>query len=126
MSFAVTAIVGGGMALAGASVGTAALVGIAAGAAYNMNEQQKKANQLQEQAQNQAVAQAKQQATAVENQAQVDAANRVKNTKTANAADVLSRQQGGSAGAGAGTMLTGPQGIDMSSLALSKNTLLGM
>jgi len=126
MSFAVTAIVGGGAIAAGVSLGTAAAIGIGAAAAYNMNEQQKKANQLQEQAQNQAVKQAQQQATAVENQAQVEAANRVKNTKTANAADVLSRQQGIAGGAGAGTMLTGPQGIDMSSLALSKNTLLGM
>lgn len=112
----------------GISAATWAMIGAATAVAgvYVQNENMKKANDLQQQAQNQAVESAKKQATAVENQAQVDAANRVKNNKTANAAAALGNQAAGAAGAGGGTLLTGPQGIDPSSLSLSKSTLLGM
>lgn len=100
------------------------MVSVAAVAAYTIDKNMKKANDLQEKAQQTAVQQAQTQATAVENEAQNQAAQRVKNNKTANAAAVLGNQQPG--GASGGTMLTGPQGIDPTSLSLARNTLLGM
>lgn len=109
MSFAITAVV--------ATVATSA---------YLINKEQKRANELQEQAQQQAVRDAKAQATATENQAQVSAANRVKNNKTADASAIMADAQARMGAGGSGTMLTGPQGIDPSALSLSKSTLLGM
>jgi hypothetical protein len=74
----------------------------------------------QEQAQKQATDKASQQ-TRLSEQAQ-NAANR----KAPDAASILSAAtQSTQGGGGAGTMLTGPQGIDPNALALGKNTLLG-
>lgn len=80
---------------------------------------QEKAMQQQETAQKQQLEVAtKQQKSAEENM------NRA-NAKTADAGAILSAAQQASSGGGAGTMLTGPQGVDPNSLALGKNTLLG-
>jgi len=64
-------------------------------------------------------------ANALENQKQADEANNRANAKTpdsaaAMAANVLAGKAGQS-----GTMLTGPQGVDPTSLTLGKSTLLG-
>lgn len=74
----------------------------------------------QEAAQKQATDKANQQ-TRLSEQAQ-NAANR----KSPDAASILSAaQQSAQGGGGAGTMLTGPTGVDPNALALGKNTLLG-
>lgn len=47
------------------------------------------------------------------------------NAKAPDASNVLAKAQQDAKGGQSGTMLTGPQGIDPSMLALGKNTLLG-
>lgn len=113
----------------GISAATWAMIGAATAASvtvYNADKQAKKANEMQQQAQTQAIEQTKIQATATENQAQVQAAGRVKNNKSADASSIMADAQARMGGGGGGTMLTGPQGIDPAALSLSKNTLLGM
>ena len=65
------------------------------------------------------------QANALKQEKAADEANNRANQKSPDTkaiADAIS--QAGKAG-GSGTMLTGPQGIDLSALQLGKNTLLG-
>lgn len=102
------------------------MVGVAAGAVYNIDKNMKEANDLQAKAQKQAIADSEKQAKAVEMQAQASAAERVKANKTPDAAATMAAQSASARGANGGTMLTGPQGVDPSALSLSKNTLLGM
>lgn len=95
------------------SIALAALAGSTAVGLYSAN-QQKKAGE-------QAASEAKKAALATEQQAQ-QATNR-ENQKAPDAEALLKAAQG-KAGA-SGTMLTGPQGVDPTALALGKNTLLG-
>ena len=74
---------------------------------------------MQEDAQKQSVVQAQQQAT------QVDQANNNANKKQPNVSGILSAAQQAAKGGVGGTMLTGPQGVDPSTLTLGKSTLLG-
>jgi hypothetical protein len=90
----------------------AAVAVISAGAAYVSHEDQKKA-------QEQSVDQAKKTATAA------DEANNKANQKRANSSALLSSNQMAAKGGQAGTMLTGPSGVDPSALQLGKTTLLG-
>lgn len=97
-----------GIAAAAAVVGTGYSI-------YN-GEQQKSA---QEDAQKQA------KDTATKQAAQADQAMNKANQKTPDTSAIMSQAtQSGKAGA-SGTMLTGPTGIDSSSLTLGKSTLLG-
>lgn len=54
-----------------------------------------------------------------------EAFNRANQKKPDTSAILAAAQQAGKAGA-SGTMLTGPQGVDVNALSLGKNTLLGM
>jgi hypothetical protein len=73
--------------------------------------------------QKQAQAQAK---TEAEKQAKLsDIANNRANQKKADVAGLLKANQDAAGGGGSGTMLTGPSGVDVGSLNLGKNTLLG-
>tara|TARA_R110000787_G_scaffold72000_1_gene160432 strand:- start:148 stop:552 length:405 start_codon:yes stop_codon:yes gene_type:complete len=133
MSGVITAaIVGGGAYLATAGTalaigaGTAAAVGIGAGAMKNQYDQGKKAQASQERglvmqqnAQTEAVKQANAQA-----QTSQQAVNRA-NQQSPDTASIMSEAGQAAKGGGAGTMLTGPMGVDPNQLALGKNTLLG-
>ena len=80
---------------------------------------QQEAMRQQQTAQQQAYAQAeKAQQTSQQN------INRA-NQRQPDTAAILSQVQQSAAGGASGTMLTGPQGIDPSQLALGRNTLLG-
>jgi len=97
-----------------------AAVSIMAYQTYSANEQAKKANELQENAMNNATAAAKKQEVI-----QDQAFNKA-NAKTPDTSAIMSQAQQAAKGGGSGTMLTGSSGIDPTSLALSKNTLLGV
>ena len=105
----------------GISAATWAMVAAATTAAgvYVQNENARKANDIQEQA----MRNAKQ--AALKQEALSDQAFNKANAKTPDVASIMSGASQ-SARSGGGTMLTGPQGIDMSALNLGKNTLLGM
>ena len=103
------------------SGGTTAVLAAAAvvGTAYSVYSGERNAS-----AQKSAQEQARQNALRQEKAA--DEANNRANQKSADTVGAMSAaQQAGKAGA-SGTMLTGPQGIDPSTLNLGKNTLLGM
>lgn len=95
-------------------------VGVTAAGAYAANEKAKKANEIQEQA----MQNAKQ--AALKQEQQADQAFNKANAKTPDIASIMSGASQSARSGGGGTMLTGPQGIDPSVLNLSKNTLLGM
>lgn len=118
MAAIVSAAVGLGAYALGASALTALAVGVGT-AAVIQNDQQRKANNMQKDAMNQAQAAADKQA------AQQDQAFNRANQKTPDVASILAGAQQSAKAGGGGTMLTGPQGIDPSALALQKNTLLG-
>lgn len=103
----------GGMSLLAAPVGMQMSQGA------QMQEQQEKQlkqqNQAQQQAENRASNQARQ------NEQAMAAANR----RTPNVAGIMERAASQAAGGPAGTMLTGPMGVDPGQLQLGKNTLLG-
>lgn len=92
---------------------TAAIV--AGASAYNANQQKQQMKGAQYQAQQAALKQQKQA------EEQLNAANK---KKPDTMALLDSATQQGRAGQ-SGTMLTGPQGIDLNALSLGKNTLLG-
>lgn len=97
----------------------AAMIGMAvasaASSAYSTDQQRKSAHAAMDQASQQADAQAK----AADQQ--MNAANQKKPDTSA----ILSAIQQQGKGGVSGTMLTGPQGIDLSQLNLGKSTLLG-
>lgn len=74
---------------------------------------------------NQKAAQAENRNQAEKTAALADQANNKANQKTANGSALLTSNQLAGKGGQAGTMLTGAGGIDPSSLALGKTTLLG-
>ncbi|HEX7386252.1 MAG TPA: hypothetical protein VF285_03115 [Castellaniella sp.] len=105
-----------------ATIAAVAAVASVGATIYNGMEQKKSAGRAADQAEKAA----NQQAAAADKQAQQaeEGVNRA-NQKKPDVMGILSAaQQAGKAGA-AGTMLTGPQGIDPSALQLGKNTLLG-
>lgn len=57
--------------------------------------------------------------------AQADEANNRANQKSPDTKAILDAVTQSGKGGAAGTMLTGPQGVDLSALQLGKNTLLG-
>jgi hypothetical protein len=85
---------------------------VSAGSAIDSHNQQKKA-------QKQNIKQAKATATAA------DEANNRANQRRANSSALLSSNQMAAKGGQAGTMLTGPGGVDSNALQLGKTTLLG-
>jgi hypothetical protein len=97
----------------------------AAGTGYSIyaGEQGRKAQQdamaKQQQAQKQAAAAATSQAR--KSEMAMNAANRAQPDVSA----IMSAATKGAAGGPAGTMLTGPTGVDPNALSLGKNTLLG-
>ena len=111
-----------GLAL-GATAETAATVGaMAAGTAASTAlgvYQGQKAAGAQKSAQAQAAAQASSTAKAAD-----EANNRINQKRPDTVAILAANAQAGKGGQ-AGTMLTGPQGVDPSTLQLGKNTLLG-
>lgn len=102
MSWAVTAV--------------AAAVAVSAGVSYYNGQQQAAANRR-------AMDQAKANADRQAKQAEMEM-NRANQKQPDTNALLSAAQQSGRAGA-SGTMLTGPAGIDPSSLSLGKSTLLG-
>jgi len=133
MSGAVTAAVVGGAAYAATAgtalaltAGTAAAIGLGAGAMKNQYDQGKAAQAsaqqglaMQQKAQAEGVKQAEAQASM--SQQAVNKANRASPDTQA----IMSEAGQAAKGGGAGTMLTGPMGVDPNQLALGKNTLLG-
>lgn len=111
----------GAATVAAVVTATAAVAG--AGYAVYNGEQQRKAqgeanNKAQEAAKQQ---QANAEKTQTMQQEQINKAN----ARKPDVAAMLSGNEQAAKGGASGTMLTGPQGVDPSSLALSKNTLLG-
>jgi len=104
MSFAYTAV---------------AAVTVMAYGTYQANEQAKKSNALQKQAMDNA------QTNANKQFAQQEQAYNKANAKSPDVAAIMSQQSNSARGGQSGTMLTGPAGIDPTSLSLSKSTLLG-
>lgn len=114
----------------GASLALATAAGAAAGDALidKPQAQMKQAQEQQATAANQAVEAAQKQAEEATKVNQDIAAKL--GTPTARQPDIAARlygtkQQQGGPGSSASTMLTGPQGVDTTSLNLGKNTLLG-
>lgn len=103
--------------MSGGATAVMAVAAVAGAAvAYNNGQEQKSAAEK-------AAKQAEQNAAKQEQAA--DQATNQANQKKPNTAGILdAAAQAGKAGA-SGTMLTGPQGVDPSALALGKNTLLG-
>jgi hypothetical protein len=106
--------------------GTAAAIGLGAGAMKNQYDQGKAAQASQERglalqalAQNDAVKQADAQA-----QSSSQAVNRA-NRATPDTAAIMSEAGQAAKGGGAGTMLTGASGVNPNDLKLGKSTLLG-
>lgn len=93
----------------------AVAVGVTAGVSIYQGEQQRKA---QKQANSQALEASKRQADLA------DQANNRLNGKRPNMAAISAANAAGRGGAGS-TMITGPGGVDPSTLTLGKNTLLG-
>lgn len=89
-----------------------AAVAVAAGGAYVANENAQTARA-------DATANAEKTAKAAEE------ANNRANQKRTNASSLLSSNQMAAKGGQAGTMLTGPKGVDPNALQLGKSTLLG-
>lgn len=87
-----------------------------AGVAYSNGQEQKKSAEA-------SMNQAKANALKAEKQADQDN-NRINQKKPDTSAILAAASQAGKGGV-AGTMLTGPQGIDPNALSLGKNTLLG-
>lgn len=103
-----------------------ATVAVGAYSVYSSEKQAKAQASAQQQAQQQALQQQQQQATQAQQQAsQAQQAMNAQNQKQPNSGAILSRAQQAGRGGQSGTMLTGPQGVDPSSLTLGKNTLLG-
>jgi len=94
-------------------------VGTLAAGTIAANEQAKKSNALQKQAMDNA------QTNANKQFAQQEQAYNKANAKTPDVAAIMSQQSNSARGGQSGTMLTGPAGIDPTSLSLSKSTLLG-
>lgn len=95
----------------------------ATGYSIYAGEQGKKAQQdaMAKQAQAQQKAEAAATSQARKSQEAMNAANRAQPDVSA----IMSAATKGAAGGPAGTMLTGPTGVDPNALALGKNTLLG-
>ena len=110
MSFVVTAIVGASIAAAG--------VGYTIAAGEDAKKKQADALSRQQKAQTQAVNAA--QGQRKQSEMAVNQANR----QQPNVAGIMEAASAASSGA-AGTMLTGPTGVDPNSLALGKSSLLG-
>lgn len=106
----------------GISAATWAMIGAATAVAgtYVANENAKKANDIQAQAMQDA------KKAALKQEAQADQAFNKANAKSPDVASIMSGASQSARSGGSGTMLTGPQGIDMAALNLGKNTLLGM
>lgn len=106
---------------AGAAIGAG--LGGSSGMQYDTAEQGRKQQQSalnqQNEMQQQSLAQAQQQAQRQEQA--VNAANR----RAPVMANLLERAGGGAPGGGAGTMLTGPMGVNPADLQLGRSTLLG-
>ena len=100
----------------GASLMMSAAAGAGIGGMIDQYQAGKKAASLQEQAMSQAMAQQK---------AAADQAYNAANRKSPNIAGLLGSAMLASKGGNAGTMLTGPTGVDTKSLTLGRTTLLG-
>ena len=95
---------------------SAAVALVGAGVAYKNGQEQKKSAES-------SMNQAKASALKAEKQADQDA-NRLNQKKPDTAGILAAASQAGKGGV-AGTMLTGPQGVDPNALSLGKSTLLG-
>lgn len=102
--------------MSGGSTATAVMAVAGAAIAYQNGEDQKKAAQ---DAQYQAEQNANKQAAAA------DQAFNAANQQKPDVSGILAAQQQAGKQGASGTMLTGPTGIDPSTLTLGKNTLLG-
>ena len=106
--------------LAGIALGIgAAGTGYSIAAGENAKNKQAAALQKQEKAQTQAVNAA--QGQRKQSEMAINQANR----QQPNVSGIMEAASAASSGGGAGTMLTGPTGVDPNSLALGKSSLLG-
>lgn len=100
-------------------------ISAAVGTGYSIYQGEKAASQQEEalRQQQQAQTEAKAQATSQERRSQqaYNAANR----KSPDVGSIMAGAEQAAKSGGAGTMLTGPTGVDPNQLALGKNTLLG-
>jgi hypothetical protein len=115
------AVATGGASVAASTIAAYATAGAAIGdaAVDQPAAAQKKALEAQQTQSAAATAAAQKQATAAEE------ANNRANAKTPDVGAMLAANQQAAKAGGSSTMLTGPQGVDTSSLNLGKNTLLG-
>lgn len=104
-------------------VATAAMAVLGAYSAHSQSQQASKALDAQKTASDQATTQAKATAEAA-TKANDEATNRA-NPKAADLTAMSSSNALAAKGGASGTMLTGPQGVDPSTLLLGKTTLLG-
>ncbi len=100
-----------------------AAVAVSAGGAYISNKNSKKAQAQAREAQEQNLAASEK--TAASASAASAEANNKANQKRANSSALLSSNQMAGKGGQSGTMLTGPGGVDPSTLQLGRTTLLG-
>ena len=87
----------------------------AAGTAYSTDQARKGANNANDLSR----------ANALKNQQAADEANNAANARSPDGAAAAARNAMSAQAGQSGTMLTGPSGVDPSSLTLGKNTLLG-
>lgn len=99
-------------------IGEAALIVSAISAAYGIYSGERSSS-MQE------AAQSKAKKAALQQQRASDEANNRANQKTPDVNAILSAAQQSAKGGPAGTMLTGPSGVDPGALSLGKSTLLG-
>ena len=103
------------------AIAAAAIIGavsMVANAGYSIYEGERAADR-QKDAQRQSMAQAKQTAQSA------DEANNRANQKRPNANAILAAAQQAAKGGMGGTLLTGPQGVNLGEMSLGKSTLLG-
>lgn len=105
-----------------AGIGAAAAVG---STAYGVYSGEKQAGVQQQQLQNQKNAQQTAEQNALSQERKSDMAQNAANQKTPDIAGILARAANASKVGVSSTMLTGPSGIDPTSLNLGKSSLLG-
>jgi len=105
-----------------AAIGASAAVG---STIYGIKSGQDQAEVQQQSLKNQQTAQQKAEASALSTQRQAQTAQNAANQKTPDISSILQRAATVGSNGLTSTMLTGPTGVDTSSLDLGKSTLLG-
>lgn len=106
-------------------MGVTAAVAAVAGTAYSIYSGERAADKQEEALAQQKTAQAEATATAKKQQQTAEQNVNRANAKQPDVSSIMSAASQAAKGGAAGTMLTGPTGIDPNALSLGKNTLLG-